>query len=335
MARRIFYAVSAFILATAAFIVPLPLVELAPGTSTPVPPLIDLAAETTPVNGSLEMLTIRVREPSLVGAVQAWLSPTRELQQREQVIPPGVEEADFYRIQRQQFERSFRVAVAVGLRAAGHPVEVATRPIVFSVLPGGPADGVLQPGDVLLEAQDTSLASGDDLRAAIRDIEDGERVDLVVERDGERRAVAVTARPIPQLEGPGIGIAIETIGDDVEFPFDVELDERSGIGGPSAGLMFALAVYDLLSEEDLAAGRSIAGTGTLDAEGNVGPIGGIEEKVAAAELADVDIMLAPAALGDAAKGAVTGDLVVIPVATLDEAIAALRDGATSGPAEDP
>lgn len=325
MIRRLGYALSGLVLAMAAIVVPLPLIELAPGTSTAVPPIVHVDTATTPINGSIELLTIRVRAPSLVDAVQAWVSPTRELDWRDRVIPTGVDETEYFRIQRQQFERSFRVAVAMGLRAAGEPARITTRPIVFSVLEGGPSDGVLQAGDILLEAAGTPVSDGDALVTALQDLAVGDAVELTIERGDRRERVSVTAGRVPGLDRPaGIGVAIETIANDVELPFDVELDEGSGIGGPSAGLLFALTVYDLVSEEDLAAGRVIAGTGTLDAAGRVGPVGGIAEKVAAAEAAGADVLLVPATQADTARAAVRGDLELIPVSTLEEALAALR-----------
>lgn len=329
MIRRLGYALSALVLVAGATVVPLPLVELAPGGSTSVAPLVTVESEdTTPIHGSFELLTVAVRTPALVGAVGAWWSPTRELDRRERVIPPGVDEQEYFRLQRQQFERSFRIAVAVGLGAAGRPVDVTTRPMVFSVLRGGPSDGILSAGDIILEVDGTRLAGADDLVTELRDITPGDRVRLTIDRGDEPRDVTVTAQRVAGLDRPaGIGIAVETIANDVDLPFDVELDERSGIGGPSAGLLFALTMYDLVSEEDLAAGRVVAASGTIDVDGRVGPVGGIVEKVAAAEAAGADLLLVPESQAPAARAAATGDLRVVGIATLDEALAALREGA--------
>lgn len=328
MIRRLAYALSAVVLVGGATIVPLPLVELAPGASTSVAPLVTVEAEdTTPIRGSFELLTVAVRTPSLMGAVGAWWSPSRELDRRERVIPPGVDEQEYFRLQRQQFERSFRIAVAVGLRAAGRPVDVTTRPMVFSVLRGGPSDGILSAGDIVLEVDGTPVSDADQLVTALRDVAPGDRVQLTVDRDDEPRSVTVTAQRIAGLDRPaGIGIAVETIANDVALPFDVELDERSGIGGPSAGLLFALTVYDLVSEDDLAAGRVVAASGTIDVDGRVGPVGGIVEKVAAAEAAGADLLLVPESQAPAARGVITGDLQVVGVSTFDEALEALREG---------
>ena len=328
MIRRIGYALSVVVLAAAAWLVPLPLVELAPGGSTPVAPLVRLDTETTAIDGSLELLTIQLRSPSLVDAVGAWLSPTRELDQRERVIPSGVDENDYFRIQRQQFERSFRVAVAVGLRAAGEEVEFTTRPMILSVLRGGPADGALQAGDLVLEVDGTPVSTAEELIAALTDLEPGDEVDLVVDRGrDEPLDLSVTAGRIPQLDRPaGIGIGLDTIANDVELPFDVELEEPTGIGGASGGLVFALTVYDLVSEEDLVAGRVVAATGTIGPNGEVGPIGGVREKVAAAEAAGADILLVPAVQAATAQRVADDDLRVVGVRSFQDALRVLRDG---------
>lgn len=327
MIRRLGYTLSALVLMAGAMIVPLPLVELAPGGTTSVAPLVAVDAEdTTPIHGSFELLTVAVRTPSLVDAVGAWWSPTRELDRRERVIPAGVDENEYFRLQRQQFERSFRVAVAVGLRAADQPVEVTTRPVVFSVLRGGPSDGIVSAGDIVLEVDGTRVSDADELVTALRDIAPGDRVQLTVDRGDGPQRVTITAQRIAGLDRPaGIGVAVETIANDVDLPFDVELDERSGIGGPSAGLLFALTVYDLVSEEDLAAGRVIAASGTIDVDGSVGPVGGIVEKVAAAEAAGADLLLVPETQVSPARAAARGDLRIVGVATLDDALTALRD----------
>lgn len=327
MTRRIAYTVSVVVVVVAALIVPLPLVELAPGTTTSVEPLVALRTDdTTPIEGRYELLTVLVRTPTFVDTVGAWLSPTRELDRRDQMIPTGIDERDYFRLQRQQFERSFRIAVAVGLRAAGHPVEVTTRPLVFSVLPGGPSGGVLAPGDLVTAVEGVEVTSGADLVALLENLQPGDDVTLTIERGDQPETVTVTAGRIAGLDrAAGIGITIETIANDVELPFDVGLDEHSGIGGPSAGLLFALAVYDLVNEEDLAAGRVIAGTGTVDVDGRIGAVGGIIEKVAAAELARADVLLVPASQVRTAEDAAGGDLRVVGVGTFAEALEALRD----------
>lgn len=120
---------------------------------------------------------------------------------------------------------------------------------------------------------------------------------------------------------PGLGILIETVADELDLPFDLALADTR-IGGPSAGLMIALTVYDLLDEEDLLDDRTVYGTGSLDAEGRVGPVGGVPEKMRSA--AEADLVLVPAMLVDDARAAAPEGLEIVGVATFEEALEALR-----------
>ena len=126
----------------------------------------------------------------------------------------------------------------------------------------------------------------------------------------------------PDDPPPGLGIFIETVADRLELPFDLDLAETR-IGGPSAGMMIALTVYDLLAEEDLIAGRVIHGTGSVDAEGRIGPVGGVPEKMRAAS--EADLVLVPGLLLDEALAAAPEGLEVVGVDTFDEALEALRE----------
>lgn len=324
--RLLAYALSVLTVVLAAIVVPMPLVEFSPGGATSVPEeLLDVepSVETTPINGDLSLLTVRLRQPSLVEVVRAVASPLRELRSRRTIFPEGVEGEDYLELQRDEFRRTFELAVAVGLRAAGEEVTFSSAALVAQVVPDGPADGRLQPGDLVLAFEGEPVDTSAELVDAAGDLEVGEAVTLRVERGGGEVDVEVVAGRIPDVDRPVLGISLLDVVDDVDLPEGIEM-ESTRIGGPSAGMMVALTTYDLFSDEDLAAGRHIAGTGTVDAEGVVGPIGGVAEKVVAAAAAGADVMLVPAAQEEEAMSRAREGLRIIPVATLDEAIAALR-----------
>jgi PDZ domain-containing protein len=144
-----------------------------------------------------------------------------------------------------------------------------------------------------------------------------DEVEMVVDADGEIEDVAVTRHRCAGSERPLVGIEV------VEpFPYDISF-ESGDIGGPSAGLMWALGLYDLLTEGELTGGRVVAGTGTIDTTGAVGPIGGIEQKVEAAERAGAEVFLVPRENFHAAQG-VADDLQLVPVGSFEEALAYLE-----------
>ncbi|MBW3621558.1 MAG: PDZ domain-containing protein [Actinobacteria bacterium] len=328
MIRRIAYALSLLLVVLAASIVPMPVVEFSPGGATSIPGElleVDDSLDTTPISGDLSLLTVRLGHPSLVEVLRAVASPLRDLQDRRAVFPQGVRDQEYLDLQQEEFRRTFELAVAVGLEAAGVAGSVASAPVVAQVLPDGPAAGKLRAGDVLLAIDGEEVGSRAELIDRSLGLEAGQTVVLTVERDGEEVDVAVEAGLVPGLDRPGFGIALADVLEDVELPEGIDM-RSTRIGGPSAGMMVALTTYDLFSDEDLAAGREIAGTGTIDADGVVGPVGGVEGKVVAAVAAGVDVLLVPAEHAEEATGQPHGELRIVPVATLDEAIAALRDG---------
>lgn len=311
----------------AGLLVPMPLVSSAPGSSEDIGPLLSVDAPTTELTGDLGLLTVRVDQPSILDTLVAWLDDHRDLRPRDHVIPGHVDQRDYLQQQRREFRRSFRVAAAVGLRAAGLETTVRTAPRVVGVLPDGPAAGVLRIGDVIRTFEGTPVTTTDQLVAAARDVELGQRLTLGIERDGEPRTVTVVAGRVPGLAQPGMGITLHTWEEDIELPVDIALVDQQGIGGPSAGMMIALTVYDLMSDEDLVAGRDVVGTGTVDGDGTVGPVGSIREKTYTAIEADADVMLVPATQAADAADAADGRIEVIGVSTVAEAIQVLGGGA--------
>lgn len=323
MIRWLFYTFSTIVLIAATIFVPMPLVEFSPGGATSIPPLVQVQYDTTEIDGNLSLLTVKVTQPSLAEAVRAWWSDTRELERRENVIPPGIDRNDYFDQQRQVFEQSFTVAAAVGLRQAGFEVSVTTAPLVLAALPEGPSGGVLESGDVLRSVNGVAVATSEDVIDALRPVQMNDPVTLLVERDGEAVEAQIRAGMVGRMERPGLGVILDTVIDEVSLPFEVDLGDTR-IGGPSAGMMIALTIYDLVSEENLAAGRNIAGTGTLDIDGLVGPIGGIEEKVVAAEEQGVTLFLAPASQAADARAVAPASMRVVGVETIEDAIEALR-----------
>lgn len=312
------------LVACAALLVPMPIVESAPGGVTDIGSLVRVDADTTDLTGELGLVSVRVDQPSLLELLRAALDDERDLRNRDDVIPASLDQRAYIELQQQEFRRTFRVAAAVGLRAAGEQVGIDTAPQVAGVLPGGPADGVLQLGDVIRAIDGIALQSADDLIEQVRRASVGDDLRMEVDRAGTRTELVVRAGRVPGLDHPGMGITLQTMEEGILLPFDVELVDQRGIGGPSAGLMIALTVYDLVAEEDLVAGRLVVGTGTIEGDGSVGRIGSIREKAFTAIRAGADLMLVPASQAAEAEEAARGRIEVVPVETFEDALRALR-----------
>lgn len=323
--RKGFLGLLAVAVVAAALFLPLPLYIVAPGSALSVPERIEFTAPEDEVTGDFLLTTVRVGEARPLGALLAWIDDERDVVERERVVPEGVDTEEYFRAQRRVFVESSRIAAAVGLRAAGEEVTITGNGAeVVAVVPGAPSEGRLREGDVIIGVNGTPLEVAADLVAAVSQLDAGETMRLEVRRDGSTQTVEVQLRRIEGFDRPALGIAVDTVDPRIELPFDVEVDQGR-IGGPSAGLMIALSVYDLAAAADVARGRIIAGTGTIDVRGQVGPVGGVDQKVAAAITAGADVFLAPPQEASAARRAAGDGLDVIEVATLDEAIERLEE----------
>lgn len=341
--RRAFYVVaSLWILAAPFYVEASGTIEYSPGFATSTGQLVDLAVDGE-LHGSYSLLAIHVRVPTLAEYVRALVDDTRELQERDAVIPPSLRTRDYFAAQRANFADLFEVAAAVGLERAGFDVTALSSVGVAGVVDLGPADGLLHAGDRITAVDGAEVAGIEDLVARLERSEPGEEVVLDVlrtvpdaapgARDAdpstdaveERREIVVVLDIIDEASGrAGLGITGSTLVTGVELPVEANLDNRRRIGGPSAGLVFGLTVYDLASDEDLARGRRIHATGTLDASGRVGRIGGLRQKVATAAAEDADVLLVPSSQLAEARAYAPDDLEVVGVATFEDALEALR-----------
>lgn len=329
------YAASLALLLWAASVVPLPYTEFVPGQPTSIAPLLEVdGVDTTEIHGEAALLTVLLQSSTTRTALGALLDDDRRLRPTAEVVPSDVDRDEFLEQERRRFRRQFEVAAAVGAEAAGVEVTLGTVPLIVDVVPDGPAHGRLRAGDVVRSIEGEDVDGAEQLQQRVREHEVGDAVTVVVERRGEPVEVEVTLEPLdvpepapddgdePREPPPGMGIFIETVADRLELPFELELAETR-IGGPSAGLMIALTVYDLLAEEDLMAGRTVHGTGSIDAEGRVGPVGGVPEKMRAAR--EADLALVPESLLEEARAAAPEGLDVVGVATFEQTLEVLRE----------
>lgn len=248
-------------------------------------------------DGGLRLVTIYETgvddHVSLVSALIGWADPKVAVYPHDAVYP---EQASTTQVRRQAAEEmtsSQDDAVAAALHALHIPFHAAVS--VAQVDPKGPSAGVLHVGDLIRSVAGHRTPTTDALIAAIQSRPPGTRLTLGVVRHGTPRQVTVTTAPLgphgKQAKQSRIGVAIAP---SYAFPFTVKVDLPRNIGGPSAGMMFALGIYDVLTPGSLTHGRVAAGTGTIDGAGHVGEIGGIQQKIAAAQRDGAHLFLVPA-----------------------------------------
>lgn len=316
------------VLAAVAALLPVPYVALSPGpTSNTLGAVGDTALiriegrETFPTEGHLDLTTVSVlggprQRMDIVTALSGWLDDDVAIVPEEQIYPDDVSAEEVERQSAAEMTESQENATTSALRELGIPV--TTRVIVDSLSENSPARGKLEPGDVVLEIDGRPAMGGARLRELITAHEPGERVQITVRRDGKRVETSVTTAEADD----GRAIVGILTRDDADYPFTVEISLRE-VGGPSAGLMFALGIVDKLTPGALTGGRFVAGTGTIDDDGNVGSIGGIPQKMVGAQDEGAEVFLVPAENCAEAVRTAPEDLQLIKVDSLETAVAAL------------
>jgi len=311
------------LLLLAALAMPIPYVRFEPGST------VDLLSEAGGQEritvtghrsyhdgGELRMTTIYATPPrddiTLGEAMLAWIDPDQAVKPYSSVYDDDETPEQDDEQSALQMATSQDVAIAVAMSEAG--IDVPVVPVVGLVTPGRPADGKLELRDRFVSIGGARTTTWDDVVEAISTAKAGEPLRFVVERAGKRTTVDVT----PVANDGRTQVGIER-GLDYHFPFDVHITIDENIGGPSAGLMFALSIYDTLTPGSLTGGRRIAGTGTIDPEGQVGPIGGIQQKIAAARSAKAELFLVPELNCDEVDGAPRGNVRLAMVRTASDA----------------
>lgn len=326
--RKLVFAAAILVLAWAVVVVPLPLLALEPVPARPVVEVVDVASGGSelaePIPEELRFTAVLVRPQTVAGAVEVWLDQHSSLSFAPDIVPAGVDREEFLELQVRMFEESVRTAAAVGMAAAGADVTIAGDGArVEQTVPGTPADGALERGDVIVAVDGREVHLASELAADLSARAPGDEVELTIRRGGEEVTESIRLAPLPGETGAGIGVLASTVDLVIDTPVEVTPSDAA-VGGPSAGLLIALALYEATGDDDLVRDRVVAGTGTIDTSANVGPVDGIREKVRGAELAGADVFLVPAEQADEAEAAAPAGLEVIPVATLQDAIDALQ-----------
>lgn len=288
-------------------------------------PLISVdGAETFPTAGALDLLTVQVvgnreRTPSWFELATAWFDPSRAVLPIDKVFPDGETVEERQEQSAAMMVDSQKEATAAALTELGYDVEAMLT--VFAFTDDSASAGVLEEGDVILAADGETVMDAGGLREIVNEAE-GEPVELTIIRDGEEQSVSITPKQ-SEVDGETLWLLGITLTNDFEFPIDVTI-QLNNVGGPSAGMMFALGIIDTLTPGELNGGETVAGTGTIAADGVVGAIGGIRQKMWGAVGAGAEWFLAPEANCDEVVGYVPDGLRVFSVADLDDALDVLE-----------
>ncbi len=273
-----------------------PYVVVAPGDSFDISGDITISGvPTQELTGPYLLTSVRLSQPNALGLLAAALRNDRQVLALGDVVPSGISPSDLDQFERQMFLDSQQTAAAAAATAARYQASLTgSGAQVVGVVRSSPAASVLEVDDVITAVDAVKVATTTDLHDAVTGHPADQRLTLTVQRDGRTRTLRVETARLPQVSGgTGIGVLAETKDLHVVLPFRISFRERPDVGGPSAGLAYALAIADMLDRSNDARSRAVAATGTIDEDGTVGTVGGVHEKAIAARDAGADVFLVP------------------------------------------
>jgi PDZ domain-containing protein len=324
--------------------IPVPYSEMSPGPTVNTlgdhdgEPVLQISGRKTyPADGHLNMTTVRVTSAdyrmNMVEAVYGWLAHDYKVVPHDTLYPDGKTEQQSTQENAEEFSQSQESAKVAALKELNIPVKSWV--IVSTVVKDSPAQGRLHAGDVIKAVDGTAVKQPTDVAKLVTKHQPGENVVFTIV-PAKAQADAEKANKTAQTQDVTIRTAASddsaakraivgiSAGTDHTFPFTIDI-KLADVGGPSAGLMFALGIYDKLTPGDLTGGKFVAGTGTIDDNGTVGPIGGVEMKTVGARGKGAQYFLTPAENCAAAAKDTPGGLTLVRVHTIGDALSALKD----------
>jgi PDZ domain-containing protein len=316
----------------AASVVRIPYYAMAPGSAVDVEPLVSVGdgGPSFPPEGRVFLTTISLRQATVLSALRGWLDQDVDVVEKDSIVPPDTDADELRELNLRLMDSSKDAARGVAFEQLGYDAISGSGASVVQVVPGSPADGALREDDTIVELGGEPVRIDGDVISMLSRRSPGDRVTVVVERDGARVPVEVELASRPDARGEAfLGVGLTTRDLRLDFPYEVDI-ESERIGGPSAGLAFTLELLDVLTEGELTGGREVAATGTIELDGTVGDVGGVAQKTAAVEAAGIDLFLVPRGELADARRAAGDDLQVEPVDTLDDALRVLARSGGNG-----
>lgn len=329
----------------AGVLIPVPYAEMSPGPTVNTlaehdgEPVLQIEGHKTyPTTGHLNMTTVRVTSAdykmNLVEAVYGWLAHDNKVVPHDTLYPDGKTEEESTQENAEEFSQSQESAKVAALKELG--ISVRSWVVVSTVVKDSPAEGALHAGDVIRSVDGTTVKEPADVAELVTKHKPGEDVVFTIvpakeqaAAEKENRSATVTkdvriTTATSDDTGEKRAIVGISAGTDHTFPFPIDI-KLADVGGPSAGLMFALGIYDKLTPGSLTGGHFVAGTGTIGDDGDVGPIGGIEMKTVGARNKGAEFFLTPADNCASAAEDTPDGLTLVKVNTIDDALGALKD----------
>lgn len=333
--------VGSFVFAAVAIPISVPYYAMSPGPVSDVSDFVQVPEPLNTTEGEMFFLTVSLKEVNVIEWVAAKLDSRVDLTPVEYIRPAGVSQEDLRMQNLTLMNRSKDDAKKVALSYLGYEVTYnGSGALISSTIEGSAAEGKLAAGDVIVAVDGDSVEFSNDAVDLIGGRSPGDTITLTVNRTNaddpeivETLDVSLVLGPYRYIDGDGnevaddergmVGVLLTDADVEVVFPVDVNIDSQN-IGGPSAGMMFTLEIIDALTTEDLTRGRRIAGTGTIDADGDVGAIGGMKQKTYAAIDAGADFLLVPAGNYEEAVEAAGDDVTVVSVSNIQDALTFLE-----------
>lgn len=279
--------------------------------------------------GEMHLVTVSGGQATPIEYVYARLSSFKEITPIEQVLPKGFTDEDYRKYQMKMMENSQDASKVVAYTAANKQVQIDSNGVyVVQVVEGMPAAKSIKIGDRILSVDGTKIKQASDLVQYVQSKKADDLIELTIERAGQEILEQIKVQTFPNDKNK-VGVGIQLVADQ-KVNVTPPIQFKSGnIGGPSAGLMFALEIYDQLTKDDLTKGYQIAGTGEVDMDGNVFRIGGVDKKVVAAHRKGIDIFFVPNEKGAANSNYIVAketaeliktDMEIVPVDSFEEAL---------------
>ena len=282
--------------------------------------------ETYEYDGNLYQLTVRRDEANYFVYAWARLNSQIDLYPREVILPDGVTPQELSEISIQNMVTSENVAIAVALDSLDYEIESeGDGVLVVGLLDDSPVKDKLIKNDLIISINNELVRSASEFISMLRTYEIGDIVNIGLIRDEQELTIETKLIEHVEYENePMVGFLASTPNQQFIFPFEVDI-KTGNVGGPSAGMMMALNVYNLLTEDDITNGKKIAGTGTIEIDGSIGPVGGVKQKVIAAKRANAGLILVPIANYEEASVFADDNTQIVAVDSFDNALNVIFD----------